>query len=256
MRAWERMLPAVVLAVAVTGHAWGDANTDRQQQVQITLDQYAAARTPAQRAAVVDFLGHLGRKDVASGIVDHIVASRTGSEATKYDGLAGTFNPEACAAVMDRLAKADDPTVKGKMLVALRRCTGDDALKILAGSLDDKRPFRFEAHGEHPRRVCDAAYDELFLRLRKDAHYALDASPQMRGWIAEKMPVKTRDALIAKLKGKLDGKAFQSSPAPSASPSAAPAPSPAASPSPAPSALPSPVLQRVKPLTVATCVWR
>jgi hypothetical protein len=88
----------------------------------------------------------------------------------------------------------------------------------LEGCLDDKRPVPFEVHGTHPRRVCDLAYDELFLKLRSDSRYGLDASPKMKGVISERTTMKSRDALIAKLKAKL------AETLPSPSPSATPEP--------------------------------
>jgi len=184
----------------------------------MALDQYTATKTPDQRAAVVDYLQHLDRKMVAGALVDHILAAQNGTEATAYDGLVESLNPDGCAAILDRLGKTDHPTAKGKLIVALRRCQGDESRAALAHCLGDKRPVPFEAHGPQPRRVCDLAYDELFLQLRTDPRYGLDPSPRMLGVITEKIPVPVRDALIARLKAKLALKLPAPSPAPSMTP--------------------------------------
>jgi hypothetical protein len=221
------MLPAIILAGAAQAGASAQSAADRQQQVQMALDQYAAAKTPDQRATILDFLDHLDRKIVAESVVDHILAAHTGMEATVYNSLIESLSPESCAAVLARIAKTDRPTAKGKLLVALRHCSGEEVLKTLEGCLADKRPVLFEAHGPHPRRVCDMAYNELFLKLRSDPFYSLDPSSHMRGIITERTPEKVRDAEIAKLKEKLARKPIPAIPPPSPSPSATPAPSPA-----------------------------
>ena len=184
----------------------------------MALDQFAAAKTTDQRAAVVEFLRHFDHKLVASAVVDHIIASRTGTEATAFNGLVESLDPDGCAAVLDRLGKADVPAPKGKLIVALRHCQDAECFRALEACLADKRPVPFEAHGTHPRRVCDLAYDELFLKLRSDSRYGLDPSPKMKGVISEKTTIKNRDALIAKLKAKLAEKL------PSPSPSSTPEP--------------------------------
>ena len=197
----------------------------------MTLDHYSTAKTAAQRAAIVDYLQHLDRKLATSAVIDHIVAAHNGIEATAYSALLETLKPDGCAALLDRLAKASGAVPKGKLIVALRHCENPEAITALAACLEDKRPVPFEAHGAHPRRVCDLAYDELFLKLRANPRYGLDASPHMRGILTERVPVKDRDAKIATLKSEL---------------AAAPAPIP--SPSPAASAAPSPSPSVKKPL--------
>jgi len=194
----------------------------------MALEQYAAAKTQDQRATVIEYLQHLDRKLVVAAVIDHIVAARNGSEATAYNELLATLNPDGCSAVLDRLLITDQPIPKGKLIVALRHCQGDEPIHALAGFLADQRPVLFEAHTAHPRRICDLAYDELYLKLRANPRYGLDSGPHMRAIITEKTPVKTRAALIAKLKGKLAAKPPTPSPTPSASPSATPSATPAA----------------------------
>ena len=206
----------VVTILPAAQPAWAQSGADRQQEVEMALDHYTEAKTPDQRSAVTDYLGHLDRKLVAAAVIDHIIASRNGAEATAYNELLEAFAPDACTAVLDRLGKTDQATPKGKLIVALRHCQGDEPLHALTACLDDKRPVSFEAHGAHPRRVCDLAYDELFLKLRNDPRYGLDPTARMKELIGAKTPIKTRDALIAKLKSKL------AAPAPSATRSSLP----------------------------------
>ncbi len=226
-RSCLRILLAILFAAAAAPHARAQSSADRLQQVEMAFDQYAAARTQDQRVAVIDYLQHFDRNLVAAALVDHIIASRTATEATSYNQLLEALNQEGCAAVVDRLATSTGPISKGKLIVALRHCTGPESIHAIASCLDDKRPFLFASRGPHPRRVCDVAYDELFLKLRPDPGYGLDPSPRMIGLITDKTPTKSRDALIAKLKQKLAA-------VPSASPSPSPSPSPSASPSPSP----------------------
>jgi hypothetical protein len=225
------MLPVVILGAVALRPAWGQSTADRKQELEMALEQYGAAKTATQRTTVVEYLQHLDRKVVAGAVVDHIIGARNGTEATVYNELAAMLNPDGCSALLDRLVITDDATAKGKLVVALRHCQGDEAIGALAGCLDDTRPVMFEAHGKEPRRVCDLAYDELFFKLRGDARYGLDPGPRMRGVITEKTPEKTRRELIGKLKEKLKGGAV-GSPAPSATPEVAPKPpgTPAATP--------------------------
>lgn len=216
-----RILPVALLAAASA--AWGDANADRQQEVEMAFDHFIAAKSPDQRASIADYLRQLGIKVVGPALTDHILAARDGVEATSYDKLVEALGQDGCSAVLDRLQTATDPISKGKLIVALRHCQSVDAVWALIGCLDDKRPFLFAAHGPHPRRVCDLAYDELFLKLRNDPHYGLDPSPKMTGVILERTPISERDASISKLRALI--KAAESStdtPEPSASPSPAP----------------------------------
>jgi hypothetical protein len=211
---WLLALAAIILATAPARPARAQPGADRSQEVEMALGQYAEAKTPDQRATIVEYLQQLDRKMVAGAVVDHILSARNGTEATAFNDLVESFAPEGCAAVLDRLAKAAQPIPKGKLIVALRHCAGDETRSALESCLADKRPVLFEARGKQPRRVCDLAYDELFLKLRGDSRYGLDASPKMNGIITEKMPVKERDALIAKLKQKLSKKSPSPAPTP------------------------------------------
>jgi hypothetical protein len=213
------MLPVMVLAIAAAQPARAQTSADRQQEAEMAFDQYLTAKTDDQRVAIIDYLQHLDRKVVAGALVDHILASQNGTEATAYNKLVEALNPDGCAAVIDRLATSTGPSAKGKLIVALRRCQAPEAVHALAASLDDKRPFLFATRGAHPKRVCDMAYNELFLKLRADHRYHLDASRRMTGFITEKMPDKARDALIAKLRKELAALPF---PAPSPEPSPTP----------------------------------
>jgi hypothetical protein len=247
LRKWILLAAILACFVFASRHAGAQSTTDRRQQVQMALDQYAAAKTQDQRATILDFLQHLDRKTVAAAVVDHILAAHSGVEATVYNGLIENLAPESCAALLDRVAGSDSPTEKGKLLVALRHCGGEAAVQALDASLADKRPVLFESHSAHPRRVCDMAYNELYLKLRDDPFYGLDPSTHLRGIITEKMPDKARDDAIAKLKAKL---AQKPSPAP---PSAAPSPpSPSPIPSASPSATPTPV--PMKPASASAMV--
>ena len=212
-------MPAVLLATGATRPAWAQASADRRQEVEMAFDEYTAAKTDDQRVAVIDYLQHFDRKLVAGALVDHIVGSQNGTEATAYNQLVEALSPDGCAAVLDRLAKSTGPIAKGKLIVALRHCQGDESIHALAGCLNDKRPVLFEARGANPRRVCDLAYDELFLKLRADRGFHLDPGPRMNGFITEKMQEKDRDGLIAKLKTML---AKVPLPSPSPAPPAAP----------------------------------
>jgi hypothetical protein len=211
------MLPAIILAVALAHPARAQTSTDRQREIETSLDDFAEAKTPAERATIIQYLQQLDHSQIAAALVDHIVNSRSGTEATTYNDLVETFEPDACFAAMDRLAKADQPAAKGKLIVALRHCQDESCIHALQSCLDDQRPVPFEAHGPLPRRVCDLAYDELFLKLRGDSRYALDPSPKMKGFISEKTLIKERDILIAKLKSKLSPVKVPS-PAPSVPP--------------------------------------
>jgi len=211
--------------------AWAQGNAaDREQEIEMTLDHYTDAHTQDQRTAAVDYLKQFDHKLVANAVIDHIIASRDGVEATAFDKLIEDLNPDGGAAVIDRIPKTGDAVAKGKLVVALRHCEGDDCIRILTACLDDKRPVPFAAHGPNPRRVCDLAYDELFLKLRSNAYYELDPTPRMKGVITERTPTEDRDVLIERLKAKL---ATAASPAPSPAPSATPeAPVPPAPPAP------------------------
>lgn len=192
------LLAALLLTPA---SARADENADRQAEIELAFDHYIDAKTEDQRTAIIDFLQHFDRKAVAAALIDHILASRTGAEATTYNKLVEALSPDGCQALLDRLGKTDDAVAKGKLVVAMRHCQGDNVIRALKGCLDDTRPVPFEARGAHPRRVCDLAYDELFLKLRSDPRYGLDPSAKMTGIISERTPVKERDERIAKLKG-------------------------------------------------------
>jgi len=220
------MLAMIIVVNVAPRTARADANADKQTQVEMAFDQYPEAKTEDQRTAIVDFLQHFDRKLVAGALIDHIVGSHDGSEATIFSTLIEGLGPDGCAVLMDRLGKTDDAVAKGKLIVAMRHCQGDDAVKTLAACLNDTRAVLFEAKGAHPRRVCDLAYDELYLKLRTDARYGLDAGPGMKGLITEKLSVKWRDALIAKLKGKMTEAGGTAAPGdtPSGAPAATPVP--------------------------------
>jgi hypothetical protein len=218
------LLPVLLVAILPAHPALGQGDAARQQEVEMAFDHYTSAKTEDQRVAIIDYLQHYESKMVAGALVDHIIASEDGERATAYDRLVAGLGPDGAAAVLDRMATTPDAVSKGKLVVALRHCQGPDVLHGLIGSLSDKRSVPFEAHGAHPRRVCDLAYDELFLKLRTDQRYNLDPSPRMTGIITEHTPVKSRDALIAKLQSLI---AKYPVPTPSPSPVAHPEAGPA-----------------------------
>jgi len=188
-----------MLALSATRPLRADPLEDRKIEVEQAFDQYMSAKTEDQRTAVIDFLQHFDRPLVAAALIDHILAARTGVEATAYNKLVEGLNPDGCQALLDRLTIEEDAVSKGKLIVALRHCQGPGVMSALAAALDDTRPVPFAAHTSHPCRVCDWAYDELYLKLRSDPRYGLDNSAAMTGIIVEKTPIEERDALIAKL---------------------------------------------------------
>jgi hypothetical protein len=210
------IVTATILAIPLAIPARAQTTGDRRREIETALDNYAEAKTGDQRAAIIEYLRQLDRKQMAAALIDHIIASGNGIEATLYNDLIEVFKPDGCNAILDRLQNTDDAVAKGKLIVALRHCAGPDIDGALEGCLGDKRPVPFAAHGPLPRRVCDLAYDELFLKLRTDPRYGLDPSPRMRGIITEATPIKTRDTLIARLRSKLPVKV--PSPAPSVPP--------------------------------------
>ncbi len=210
------MLPVLVLATLAAHSALAQVDAARKQEVEMAFDQYTLAKTEDQRVAIIDFLQHFESKLVSGALVDHIVSAENGEEATAYDRLVAGLGADGVSAVIDKMGKTDDPIAKGKLVVALRHCSGPDVIQALTACMKDQRPVPFEAHGPHPRRVCDLAYDELFLKLRTDPVYGLDPSPKMVGVITERTPIKSRDELIASLQAKL-----VAHPAPARSPSPA-----------------------------------
>ena len=222
----RQFLPVLLVATLAVQPARAQVDAAKKQEVEMAFDQYAAAKTEDQRVAIIDYLQHFESKLVADALVDHIVASENGEQATAYDRLVAGLGPDGATAVLDRLAKTTDAVPKGKLVVSLRHCQGPDVIHALTGALGDKRPVPFEAHGAHPRRVCDLAYDELFLKLRTDTRYHLDPSPKMTGIITERTPVKARDGLIAKLQKRIAANPVPT-PAPSPSPWATPETGPA-----------------------------
>lgn len=216
-----QILPVLLAAILAAHTGWAQIDDARKQEVEMAFDHYTAAKTEDQRVAIIDYLQHFESKMVAGALIDHIVDSENGEQATAYDKLVAGLGPDGVAAVLDHMANTDDAVAKGKLVVALRHCQGPDVINALAGCLKDKRAVPFEAHGPHPRRVCDLAYDELFLKLRTDPRYGLDPSPKMIGIVTERTPVKARDGLIAKLRALI-----AANPAPTATPPPSPAGSP------------------------------
>ena len=219
-------MPVLLVATLAAHPGWAQVNDARKQEVEMAFDHYTAAKTEDERVAIIDYLQHFESKLVAGALIDHIVDSEDGEQATAYDRLVAGLGPDGVAAVLDRISKSRDAVARGKLVVALRHCQGTDVINALTSCLADKRAEPFEAHGSHPRRVCDLAYDELFLKLRADHRYGLDPSPRMTGVITEHTPVKTRDALIAKLKGLIAANP-PPTPTPSPSPTASPETGPA-----------------------------
>jgi hypothetical protein len=193
----------VALLAFATPGARADKDADRHAEIEDAFDHYTAAKTDDQRAAIIDFLQHYDRKTVAGALIDHIVNSRSGNEATEFNKLIEALSPDGCMALLDRLAIEKEAVAKGKLIVALRHCQGREAIPALAACLDDKRPVKFEAKTPTPRRVCDLAYDELYLKLRTNPSYKLDNSPQMRDLISEKTPATKRDEMIERLRASL-----------------------------------------------------
>jgi hypothetical protein len=208
----------VLLVATLAAHpGWAQVQDAQKQEVEMAFDHYTAATTEDQRVAIIDYLQHFESKLVAGALIDHIVNSDNGEQATAYDRLVAGLGPDGVSAVLDRIAETNQAVAVGKLVVALRHCEGPGVISALIGRLKDKRPVPFEARGAHPRRVCDLAYDELFLKLRADRQYHLDPSPKMNGIITERTPVKARDALIAKLQARI-----AAHPVPSPSPAQTP----------------------------------
>lgn len=235
---WRGIVPAMILMMTTVQSAQCQTLADRRQEVEAAFDHYADAKTDGQRAALIDYFRQADRQLAAEALVDHIISSRTGIEATAYNQLVEILSPEGCAAVLSRLGKTDEPVAKGKLVVALRHCKDAAAVHALEGCLNDTRAVPFESRGPLPRRVCDLAYDELFLKLRTDPRYGMDPSRHMKGVITEKTPIRMRDAAIAALKAKMNTPAVSTNSSSGASPSATPGSSPGATSAMSPGVIP------------------
>ena len=180
----------------------------------MALQEFGAAKTADQRATVVDYLHHFDTGLVTSIVINHIIASRSGREATMYNNLIDALKPDSYDGVLDRIESAPKPDAKSKLIVALRHCHGERTFHVLTGCLDDKRAVTFEARGPYPHRVCDLAYYVIYMKLRTEPDYHLGSLAEMTIFVDGVMPFKKRDDLIAKLKSRLAKKNPFSSPAP------------------------------------------
>jgi hypothetical protein len=187
---------------------------NHHEEVEIALQEFGAAKTAEQRAAVVEYLHLFDTGLVTSIVTNHIIEARNGLEATKYNNLVDALKPDSYDYVVDRIESVDSPDAKAKLIVTLRHCHGERTFQVLSACLDDKRPVKFEARGPYPHRVCDLSYYVIYMKLRMDADYHFRSLAEMKAFVDGALPFKKRDDMIAKLKSQLAKKNPFTSPSP------------------------------------------
>jgi hypothetical protein len=111
------------------------------------------------------------------------------------------LDPSPKEELLAELNRESDAGRKGNLLMTLRGFQGRDVLRTLVAELDDMRAFEhLRRVGPDSLRICDYAFDDLYLRLRAIPELQLSNGPERSDLIVNGTPVPWRDARIARLK--------------------------------------------------------
>ncbi len=155
----------------------------------------------AETNKIVERLNQQDTHAVASQLLSAIQDASSRKQIGSYAALLPKLHPEVKAAVLARLIAEPDANQKARLVRALYFAEGSDVVKALFSQLNDTRPADIDGNAASTAmRVCDYAFNRIYMLVRNIPELELNAGTEMSDAIQIGVPVEWRDARIAKLK--------------------------------------------------------
>jgi hypothetical protein len=161
----------------------------------------AQAHSPAETAelkAIVDRLNSQAPQTTVNVIANEVRNAKRNKVVPAYTAFL-PYVPSLKPELLSRISAETDPVTKGRLIYCTWKIKGADVVKTLFAQLDDKRPAEQSA-GPSAERVCDCAFNVIYVRVARISELGLDSSTAMSDSIQPGVPIGWRDARIAKLK--------------------------------------------------------
>lgn len=159
-------------------------------------------QSPAERKEAEAIVSRLNRADqhqLANAVTDAIRNAKTGREVADYASLMPRIL-SIKSEILQKIGTEPDPVLKSRLINSCRYVKGADVLKALISQLDDKRAADSEQPGYFGFRVCDWAFNVIYMRLSNIPELGMDTSTAKSDSISHNVPIDWRDARIGKLK--------------------------------------------------------
>jgi hypothetical protein len=161
-------------------------------------NQIHSAAEKTELNMIVQRLNDHAPSTTVSVIANNVRNAKRNKEIPAYTALLPRL-PSLKQEILQRIAAESDPVTKGRLIYCTWRIKGADVIKTLVAQLDDKRPAEQPA-GPSAERVCDCAFNVIYVRVARISELGLDSSTAMSDSIQPGVPIGWRDARIAKLK--------------------------------------------------------
>jgi hypothetical protein len=212
-----RIVLALLAGILSPSLTWSGEPANDSSSGQIAMDLERIHKIPpqnqtlqprAEREEISGIVERLNRGDhekVASAVVNAIQKANPGREIANYAALLPKV-PSVKPDILRRIQSEPNPVLKARLINCVRDVKGTDVVKALIPQLDDKTPADSQQTGPFALRVCDYAFDSIYLHVHHIPDLGLDASTAMSDIIQRDIPIDWRDARIAKLKSGLTKK--------------------------------------------------
>lgn len=151
-----------------------------------------------QAAAIVDRLNQANDREAAEAFIAAVRDAKAEREVVDYRVLLPKL-PRIKDHILRRINVEQDPMLKGRLIICVGKLKGADVVKRLFAQLDDKRPVD-SRDGPSTLRICDYAFDIIYVRVAHIPELGLDHSSDMSDSIVRDVRMGSREARIAKLK--------------------------------------------------------
>jgi hypothetical protein len=169
-----------------------------------------ATKSPDKKLEATQILERINRSDhktVAQAFVDSVTEADSRKVVFSYAQALPKLSGDVRSAVLKKLGAETDAIRKAKLIGGLSVIEGPDVVKALFPLLDNREKAEIAGAPWTDRfRVCDHAYNRIYLLVRRVRELGLNAGPEMSDAIQTDVPIEWRDARIAKLKQRLIAK--------------------------------------------------
>jgi hypothetical protein len=208
LTSWYGLVVLIVLGVAsFAGQPRDPIRADLKRLGELDA---VAAKSPDKKleaTQILERINHSDHETVAQAFVDSVTEANSRKVVFSYAQALPKLSRDVRSAVLNKLGAETDAIRKAKLIGALSVVEGPEVVKALFPLLDDRRKAEIAGAPWTDRfRVCDHAFNRIYMLVRRIPEIGLNAGPEMSDAIQTDVPIEWRDQRIAKLKSGLVAK--------------------------------------------------
>jgi hypothetical protein len=202
LTAWYAFIVLIVLNVASFGSEPPDQiRADVKRLGELGVDAKKSQDQKLEATQILERVNDSNPEIVAQAFVDSVTEANSRKVVFAYAQALPKLGRDARLAIFNKVGAERDAVPKAKLIGALYVVEGPDVVRALFPALEDRRKAEIaDEPWTDSFRVCDHAYNRIYLLVRHIRELGLNAGTEMSDAVQTGVPMDWRDARIAKLK--------------------------------------------------------